>query len=85
MERPDNTALNQRPEAFDGLVWTAPYDVPPARVVNDAVVVPFLGDFAIAESRIRAKQADLIGNGLMNQGGQSGGPNVGDHARIKGS
>ena len=72
MESPDNAALQDRPEAFDGLRVDRTDDVLTAPMVNDTVAISFLGELPIAAPSVSAKQADLVRYGFIDEGGQRG-------------
>jgi hypothetical protein len=80
VERADHAALEDRPEAFDGLSMDCADDVLAFGVVNDAVWI-FAVKALVASPLIRAKQADPVRHRLVDEGGESGGLDIRDHAR----
>ena len=79
VEASHDAALDERPEALDGLSMNRADDILPVRMVDYAVVVPFLRELAIAGPSICAKQTDPLRNGFVNERGQGGHLDVGDH------
>jgi len=79
MERADDAALEDRPEAFDGLSMDCSYDVLASRMVNGRVwVIPV--ERIVAWVLIGTKQADPVRHRLVDEGGESGGLDIRDHA-----
>jgi hypothetical protein len=72
VECADNTALEDRPEAFDGLSVDCTDDVLPSGVVNGGVREVFI-EALVSGPLIGAKQADFVGDGFANEGGESSG------------
>ena len=66
VERTDHAALEDRPEAFDGLGMNGADDVLASSVVNGGVREIFIEAF-VSGPLIGAKQADLMGNGFANE------------------
>jgi hypothetical protein len=79
MERADNTALEDRPEAFDGLSVNCANDILPSRMVNGRVWI-ILVERIVAGILIGAKQADFVRDGFADERSESGGIHVRDHA-----
>jgi hypothetical protein len=80
VERTDYAALEDRPEAFDGLSMDCADDVLASRVVNGRVWI-ILAERIVARISIGAKQADFMRHRFADEGGESGGIHVRDHAR----
>ena len=80
MERADHAALEDRPEAFDGLSMDRANDILTSGMVNDAVRI-FAVKPLVAGPLVRAKQADLVGDGFANECGESIGTDICDYAR----
>jgi hypothetical protein len=80
VERADDAALEDRPEAFDGLSMNCSNDVLPSRMVNSRVwVIPVKQ--VVAWILIGAKQADPVRHRFADEGSESGGIHVCNHAR----
>jgi hypothetical protein len=80
VERADHAALEDRPEAFDGLSVDSSDDILASGVVNGRVWVVIIEGF-VAWILIGAKQADFMRHRFADEGGESGGIHVRDHAR----
>ena len=80
VERPDYAALEDRPEAFDGLSVNCADDILPSRMINSYVRV-VLVERIVARILIGAKQADFVRYGFADECGESGGIHIRDHAR----
>jgi hypothetical protein len=80
VECADNAAFEDRPEAFDGLSMDCSDDILTSRVVNSRVWI-ILVKRIVAWILIGAKQADFMGNGFADEGGESSRINISDHAR----
>src|ERR1700730_4812622 len=80
VERADNTALEDRPEALDGLRMDRADDVLASRMVNGSVWI-IIVERIIAGILISAKQADLVRNGLAYECGESVGIDVCNYPR----
>jgi hypothetical protein len=76
----NNTALENRPEAFDGLSVNCADNILPFGVVNNAMRI-FTIEPLVANPLIGAKQADFVGDGLADERGEDIGSYVRDHAR----
>jgi hypothetical protein len=79
VETSDDTALEDAPEAFDGLSVDCADDVLAFRMVNGGVREVFVKAI-VASPLIGAKQADFIGNGFAHEGFQRGGLDICDYA-----
>jgi hypothetical protein len=79
VECTDHTALKDRPEAFDGLSVDCANDILPPRVINSRVRI-ILVERIVARILIGTKQADFMGYGFADEGGESGGIHVRNHA-----
>ena len=80
VERADHAAFEYRPEAFDGLSMNCTDDILASGVVNGGVWV-ILIEWIVARILIGAKQADFMRDGFADERGESGSPDVRDHAR----
>ena len=80
VERADNAALENRPEAFDGLGMDCANDILTTRMVNSRVRI-VLVERIVARILIGTKQADFMGDGFAYERSESGGIHVRDHAR----
>jgi hypothetical protein len=76
----DHAAFEDRPKAFDGLSMNCADDILSSSVVNDAVRI-FAVKALVPGPLIGAKQAHLVRNSFADEGGESGGLDVRDHAR----
>jgi hypothetical protein len=76
----NKTALENRPEAFDGLSVNCAHNILPFGVVNNAMRI-FTIEPLVANPLIGAKQADFVGDGFADERGESGGIHVRDHAQ----
>jgi hypothetical protein len=63
----DYAALQNRPEAFDGLCMDGADDVLPSTMVNGAMRIALVGQPAASGPRIGAKQANLVGKPLRER------------------
>jgi hypothetical protein len=72
VERSDYAALEDRPEAFDGLSVDCADDILASGVINDAVRI-FAVKPLVANPSIGAKQANFMGDGFTDERGESGG------------
>jgi hypothetical protein len=79
VERADNAALENRPEALDGLRVDCADDVLASGVINGGVRI--VSETAIAGPLICAKQADFVRDGFSHKGVKSGRLDVCNHAR----
>ena len=75
----DNAALQDRPEAFDGLGMDGTANILPARMVNGFVRVVAVQMF-VANPFVGAEQADLGGNAFVDECFEGAGTNVPNHA-----
>jgi len=80
VERADHAALEDRPEAFDSLSVNCADDILASGVINGRVWI-ILIERIVAGILIGAKQADFVGDGFANKGGESGGIYIRNHAR----
>jgi len=80
VKRTDHAALEDRPEAFDGLSMDGADDILPVRVVNSRMWVIHV-ERIVARILICAKQADPMRNRFADEGGESSRIHVCDHAR----
>ena len=80
VECADHAALENRPEAFNGLRVNCADDILASGVVNDAMRI-FAVKAPVCGPLIGTKQADLVGNGFADEGGESIGIDIRDHAR----
>ena len=80
VERADHAALEDRPEPFNGLSVNCADDILTSRMVNSRVWVIFV-ERIVARILICAKQAYSVRDGFADEGGESGGIHVCDHAR----
>ena len=81
VERPDHAALEDRPEALNGVGMDRADDVLPSRVVDNFVLRKFVGKMLIADPMIRNEEADLFRDAIANEGREGIGSNVRDHTR----
>jgi hypothetical protein len=80
VECADDAALEDRPEAFDGLRVDCADDILTARMVNSRVrVIPI--ERIVGRILIRTKQAHSMGDGFADERGKSIGTHVRDNAR----
>ena len=79
MECADYAALEDRPEAFDGLRMNCADDILTSGMINHAMRI-FTVKTLIAGPLIGAKQADFVGDGFADERGESVGSNIRDHA-----
>jgi hypothetical protein len=79
VERADHAALENRPEAFDGLSVDCADDVLTLCMVNSNVREIFI-EAPISGPLIGAKQADFVRDGFSYEGVKRCRQNVGDHA-----
>jgi len=79
MEGANHTALEDRPEAFDGIGVDRADDVLSARVIDRAVGIGLIQP-AIARPLVGAEQADLFRNGFIDEAVERAGAGVLDHA-----
>jgi hypothetical protein len=77
VECADHAALENRPEAFDGLSMDCANDILPSRVVNSRV---WIIKRIVAWILVGAKQADSVRNRFADECGESGGIHVRGHA-----
>ena len=77
MEGTDYAALEDRPEAFDGLSMDCANDILALRMVNGRVREVFIKTL-VPGPLIGAKQADFMRHRFANEGGKSGGIHVRD-------
>lgn len=75
-----NTALDDRPEAFDGVGVDSADNVFPGGVVNSDVRIALLAQVVIANPLVSAEQADFVRNSLIDESLKGRGFDVGDHA-----
>jgi hypothetical protein len=80
VERTDDAALEDRPEAFDGLSVDRADDVLTSRMVNSRVWI-ILIEGIVAWILIGAKQTDFMGDGFANERGERIGSDIRNHAR----
>jgi hypothetical protein len=80
VEGADHAALEDRPEALDGLSVDCADDILPSRVINSYVRV-ILVERVVAGILIGAKQADPVRDRFADEGGESFGIDIRDHAR----
>jgi hypothetical protein len=80
VERADYAALEDRPEAFDGLCVDCTDDILAFGMINDAVRIFAVKTF-VACPLIGAKQADSVRDGFADERGKSIGGDVRDYAR----
>src|ERR1700730_10962385 len=80
VERADHAALENRPEAFNGLGMDCANDILPSCMVNSRVWVVFV-ELIVARILISAKQADPVGNGFSHKGVKCCSLDVRDHSR----
>ncbi len=81
MERPDNAAFQDRPEAFDSIRMNCAVDILVRPMVNNAVWIALLGKARISGPVIRAEQGNLMRNGFVDECGQGRSLHVLDNAR----
>jgi len=81
VERADHSAFENRPESVDRVGMDCSYDILPFGVVNDATRI-FLAKFIISGPLIRAKQAHVVGDGFVDERGESGALDVRNHLRL---
>ena len=79
VERADNAALEDRPEAFDSLRVDCPYDVLAPGMVNSSVREIFV-EALVSGPLIGAKQADFVRNGFSHKCIKRCSLDVSDHA-----
>jgi hypothetical protein len=79
VERADHAALENRPESFDRLSMNCANDILTSRMVNSRVRV-ILVEGIVARILIGTKQADFMGDGFADEGGESSGIHIRDHA-----
>ena len=80
VEGADDAALEDRPEAFDGLSMDRADDILPSGMVNGAAwIIPV--ERIVAWILIGAKQAYFVGYGFADECGESCGIHVRDNAR----
>jgi hypothetical protein len=80
VEGADHAALEDRPEAFDGLSVDCADDILTSRMVNSRVWIVLI-EGIVAGILIGTKQADPVRHRLADERGESGGLNVRDYAR----
>jgi hypothetical protein len=80
MECADHAALENRPEAFDGLRVDRADDVLTSRMVNSRVRVISV-ERIVARILSGAEQADFMRDGFADESGESGGIHVRDYPR----
>ena len=80
VERADDAALENRPEAFDCLSVYRANDIFASGVVNRLVRV-FLAEMLVANPFVSAKQADLVGDGFADETFQGCGLDILNDAR----
>jgi hypothetical protein len=80
VERADHTALEDRPETFDGLGMDCADDILASRMINSRVWEIFI-EVPVSGPLIGAKQADFVGDGFADECAKRCGLNVRDHAR----
>ena len=66
MKRPDHTALEDRPKAFDGVGMDRSNHILPLRVIDDLVRILLL-ELAVSHPLIGDQQADVIGYGFIRK------------------
>jgi hypothetical protein len=69
MECPDDAALQDRPEAFDGLRMDRAINVLMRPMVYDAMGIALFGEPRISRPIIGAKQRDLVRDGFIDESG----------------
>ena len=80
VECADDAALEDRPEALDGLSVDCANDILASRMVNSRMrVIPV--ERIVARILIGAKQTDFVGDGVADEGGKSSGIHVRDYPR----
>ena len=79
VEGADHAALNEAPEAFDGLGVDCAHHVLALAVVNGGVR-EFLVQELVADPLVRAEQAHLVRYRLPDEGAQRFSPRIGNHA-----
>jgi hypothetical protein len=79
MERADDTALEDRPETFNGLSVNCADNVLASRMVNGRMREIFV-EHAVSGPLICAKQADFMGNGFSHKRIERCGLDVRDHS-----
>jgi hypothetical protein len=80
VECADDVALENQPEAFDGLSVDCADNILAFGVVNNAMRI-FAVKTPVATPLIGAKQTDFMGDGFANEGGQSVGIDIRNYAR----
>jgi hypothetical protein len=80
VERADDAALEDRPDPLDGLSVNCADDILPLRMVNSHVRV-ILIERIVAGILIGTKQADFMRHRFADEGGESIGVDIRDHAR----